>query len=184
MFRSDGRFWFGLMLMAATALPIVAHADVVEEEAWGIKGQATYIWQKKPSFDAAYSGTNSLGTQAEKGYSFSGTLFLGLRPWRGGELYFNPEVVQAVPMSSLTGLGGMMDSEQQRAATRILPFTVQDCSCAKPGVSAATSRRLNRRPTSWPGWWINGAWCSPWATSASSISSIAMRMPMMAAPSF
>lgn len=116
-FRSGSRFWFSLMLMAATAAPIVAHADDVEEETWGIKGQATYIWQKKPSFDAAYSGTNSLGTQAEKGYSFSGTLFLGLRPWRGGEVYFNPEVVQAVPMSGLTGLGGMMDSEQQKSSS-------------------------------------------------------------------
>jgi len=115
--RSGSRFLLGLMLAAATAAPLAAHADDMEEETWGIKGQATYIWQKKPSFDAAYSGTNSLSTRAEKGYSFSGTLFFGLRPWRGGELYFNPEVVQAVPMSGLTGLGGMMDSEQQKGSS-------------------------------------------------------------------
>jgi len=115
--QSGSHFLLGLVLTAASVLPLAAHADDIEEENWGIKGQATYIWQKKPSFDAAYSGTNSLNTRAEKGYSFSGTLFLGLRPWRGGELYFNPEVVQAVPMSGLTGLGGMMDSEQQKGSS-------------------------------------------------------------------
>ncbi|AMP08461.1 carbohydrate-selective porin, OprB family protein [Collimonas arenae] len=96
--------------------PLFSHADEVEEESWGIKGQATYIWQKKPSFDAAYSGPNSLGIQAEKGYSFSGTLFFGARLWHGAEFYFDPEVVQAVPMSNLTGLGGMVNSEQQKSS--------------------------------------------------------------------
>jgi len=107
---------FGMLLMASSVLPLLAHADEIEDESWNLKGQATYIWQKKPSFDAAYSGTNSLGTQAEKGYSFSGTLFFGMRLWRGGEVYFDPEVVQAVPMSGLTGLGGMVDSEQQKSS--------------------------------------------------------------------
>ncbi|WP_230427496.1 carbohydrate porin [Collimonas humicola] len=116
-FSPDNRVWLGLMLAAAAAAPLAAHADDIEEETWGVHGQATYVWQKKPSFDAAYSGTNSLSTAAEKGYSFSGTLFLGLRTWSGGELYFNPEVVQAVPMSGLTGLGGMMDSEQQKGSS-------------------------------------------------------------------
>jgi len=114
---SGHRFWLGLALAATAAAPLAAHADDMEEESWGVHGQATYIWQKKPSFDAAYSGTNSLSSAAEKGYSFSGTLFFGLRPWTGGELYFNPEVVQAVPMSGLTGLGGMMDSEQQKGSS-------------------------------------------------------------------
>jgi high affinity Mn2+ porin len=39
-----------------------------------------------------------------------------MRLWRGAEFYFDPEVVQAVPMSNLTGLGGMVDSEQQKSS--------------------------------------------------------------------
>ena len=74
----------------------------MEEESWA-HGQATYIWQKKPH------STPRIRHEAEqrrrKGYSFSGTLFFACGPDRG-ELYFNPEVVQAVPMSGLTGLGG------------------------------------------------------------------------------
>lgn len=102
-----------LMLMT---LPLSAlAADEIPDESWNLKGQATYIWQKKPSFNAAYSGANSLSPAEEKSYSFSGTLFFGLRLWQGGELYFDPEVVQAVPMSKLTGLGGMANSEQQKS---------------------------------------------------------------------
>ncbi|KAF1042861.1 MAG: hypothetical protein GAK35_02482 [Herbaspirillum frisingense] len=55
-------------------------------------------------------------TQAEKSYSFSGTLFFGYRVAPGTELYFNPEVVQSSPMSNLTGLGGMLNSEQQKSS--------------------------------------------------------------------
>lgn len=104
------------LLGALLPLPLAAlAADEIADESWNLKGQATYIWQKKPSFNAAYSGANSLSPEAEKSYSFSGTLFFGMRLWRGGELYVDPEVVQAVPMSKLTGLGGMANSEQQKS---------------------------------------------------------------------
>ncbi|CAG9931306.1 protein of unknown function [Candidatus Nitrotoga arctica] len=45
--------------------------------------------------------------RSEKKYSFTETAFLGMRPWAGGELYFNPEIVQDVPLSNLTRLGGL-----------------------------------------------------------------------------
>lgn len=102
-------------LLNAAALPVAAYAEDIPET-WNIKSQATYIWQEKPSFNAAYSGANSLSTNPEKGYSFSGTVYFGLRAWRGGELYFNPEVVQSMPLSNLAGLGGLTNSEQQKTA--------------------------------------------------------------------
>ena len=91
-----------------------AQAQESGQEAWNAHGQATYIWQQKPAFSAAYSGVNSLRAAAEKSYSFSATAALGWRPWSGGELYFDPEVVQGVPLSGLTGLGGMSNGEQQK----------------------------------------------------------------------
>ena len=91
-----------------------AYAEDILEEAWNAHVQTTYIWQKKPSFSAAYSGVNSLKPEAEKSYSFSATAALGWRPWSGGELYFDPELVQGVPFSDLTGLGGMTNGEQQK----------------------------------------------------------------------
>ncbi len=80
------------------------------------KFQATYVWQRKPPFGAAYSGPHSLSTEREKSYSFTATAALGIRPWTGGELYFDPEVAQGVPLSGLTGLGGFTNGEIARTS--------------------------------------------------------------------
>jgi high affinity Mn2+ porin len=92
-----------------------AYADD-STETWNAHVQSTYVWQLKPGFNAPYSGVNSLSPDREKAYSFSGTAFLGWRPWSGGELYFDPEVVQGVPLSRLTGLGGLTNGEQQKTS--------------------------------------------------------------------
>lgn len=93
-----------------------ALAQDVMPESWNAKFQTTYIWQKHPKFSAAYSGPNSLSSSPEKSYSFTSTAFLGLRLARDTELYFNPELVQGVPLSGLTGLGGLSNSELQKTA--------------------------------------------------------------------
>ncbi|MBK8570298.1 MAG: carbohydrate porin [Nitrosomonadales bacterium] len=87
-----------------------------EEESWNARFQTTYVWQGKAPFNAAYNGRNSLSPEREKSYSFTGTAFLGMRPWAGGELYFNPEVAQGVPLSNLTGLGGLSNGEIARTS--------------------------------------------------------------------
>ena len=99
-------------------MPFLACAQTAapEAEAFNAKFQATYIWQKKPAFNAPYSGVNSLLPRAEKSYSFTSTGYLGLRLAKDTELYFNPELVQGVPMSGLTGLGGLTNAELQKTA--------------------------------------------------------------------
>ena len=86
------------------------------DEAWNAHVQATYVWQAKPAFDAAYTGPASLAPWRETGYSFSATAAFGVRPWQGAELYFDPEVVQGKAMSGLHGLGGMTNGEQQKTS--------------------------------------------------------------------
>ncbi|RFP39320.1 carbohydrate porin, partial [Klebsiella oxytoca] len=44
-------------------------------------------------------------------YSFSTTLDLGMRLWRGAEFHFNPEVVMGKAFSDLHGLGGPTNGE-------------------------------------------------------------------------
>ena len=57
------------------------------------------------------------GTGAEKMYTLAATGFAGPRPWRDGELNFNPEMAQGVPFSTnLVGLGGFSNGEITRAA--------------------------------------------------------------------
>jgi hypothetical protein len=85
-------------------------------ESWNAHVQGTYVWQSKGRFAAGYSGPNSLTPEHEKSYSFTATGFLGVRAWKGGEIYFDPEVAQGVPLSHLTGLGGFTNGEIARVS--------------------------------------------------------------------
>lgn len=115
----------GAAALAAALVPLVGQAqaaDAVEAETWNAKFQSTYVWQGKRPLSAAYSGANSLSPDKERSYSFTATAFLGWRPWTGGELYFNPEAAQGVPLSNLTGLGGLTNGEMARTSGPELKF--------------------------------------------------------------
>jgi len=98
-------------LSFAVLFPVACWAQTPESEDWNAKFQATYMWQYKRPFAAAYSGLNSLSSEREKSYSFSSTVFLGFRPWTGGEFYVNPQVSQSSPFSHQTGLGGFTSGD-------------------------------------------------------------------------
>ncbi|MES2186939.1 MAG: carbohydrate porin [Pseudomonadota bacterium] len=100
----------------AAAEPEPAADPPAETEDWNVHLQATYIRQQKPAFYAPYSGVNSLSPANERSYSFTSTVYLGLRLAPQTELYFNPEFVQGVSLSRLTGLGGLTNSELQKTA--------------------------------------------------------------------
>ena len=114
--------FINMAALAGALLPAVCSAQAPESEDWGAKFQATYVWQGKRPFPAAYSGPNSLSADKEKSYSFTATAALGFRPWAGGELYFNPEAAQGVPLSDLTGLGGLTNGEMARTSGPELKF--------------------------------------------------------------
>jgi len=117
MFRFTPQHTAAWLLLAALAPIAGARAgELPQEETWNAHAQATYVWQLKPSFPSAYSGPHSLLPQRETGYSFSATAAFGLRPWAGGELYLDPELVQGKAFSGLHGLGGLGNGEQQRTS--------------------------------------------------------------------
>ena len=92
-----------------------------ETEQFSIHGQWTYILQRKNNFSSPYYGQNSLTNKSEgggeKSYTLSGTAFLGARPWKGGEVYYNPEMFQGIPFTgALVGLGGFQNGELQKGA--------------------------------------------------------------------
>jgi hypothetical protein len=102
-------------LMVFSGLPALA-ADGDFGKTWDAHGQATWVWQRKPAFNAAYDGPNSLSTAREHAYTFSATAFLGYQPQPGLEFWFDPEMVQGVPFSNLHGLGGFPNGEQQKTS--------------------------------------------------------------------
>ena len=94
--------------------------DAQEPSRVGLHAQATYIWQVKPAFNAAYSGPNSLSPLREKSYSFTTTADLGLRLWDGAQVHLNPEGALGVPFSNLLGAGGISNGELARGSSTVL----------------------------------------------------------------
>ena len=87
-----------------------------DDWSWDVKAQSSYISQLKGSFQAAYSGTNSLMPKREQSYSFSTTAYVGLRIPLLGELYLNPEAIEGKPLSGLVGMGSFSNGEMQKVA--------------------------------------------------------------------
>jgi high affinity Mn2+ porin len=99
------RNWiFAAALLASTA----AQAD---DEPWSIHGQFTLVDQFHPRFTAPYTGRNSLNPGNRGDETTDATLFLGLRLWDGGELYWNPELDQGFGMSGTLGVAGFPSGE-------------------------------------------------------------------------
>jgi Carbohydrate-selective porin, OprB family. len=76
--------------------------------------QQTVVTQGHPSFQAKYSGTNSLNTSAETATSLTTTLFLGLRIYNNLELYVDPEISGGAGISGAVGLAGFSNGETFR----------------------------------------------------------------------
>ena len=97
-----------------------------QEETWNAKFQSTFIRQDKASFNSPYAGQNSLTGLKAQSYSLTATAYLALRlsgdASKSTELYFNPEAVQGVPLSNLTGLGGISNGELQKVVGDQISF--------------------------------------------------------------
>jgi high affinity Mn2+ porin len=104
------------VLICGALLACQSSVHAAETEDSNAKFQATYVWQAKDAYSADYSGAHSLSAEHEKSYSYTMTAAFGFRPWAGGEIYFDPEAAQGIPLSGLTGLGGFTNGEIARTA--------------------------------------------------------------------
>ena len=86
-----------------------------ESDRWEIHGQSTYLGQGYPAFRAPYSGANSLTPQAQYQATWSTSLYLNARLWDGGEVYYNPELLQGFGLDNTVGLGGFSSGEAQKS---------------------------------------------------------------------
>jgi len=99
---------------AALALALWATQAAADDERWNAFAQATYIVNKHDAFPAAYTNLNgspnSLLPDKERSWSATATAYLGVKPWRSGELFFVPEMIAQVAFSELHGLGGSVQN--------------------------------------------------------------------------
>jgi high affinity Mn2+ porin len=86
-------------------------ADQVEPENWAIHGQATITWLLQPAFRSPYQGPQSLSPAANGRETIDATLYAGVRPWPGAEIWINPEVDQGFGLSDTFGVAGYPSGE-------------------------------------------------------------------------
>ena len=62
-----------------------------------------------------YEGVNSLPGVGQSRETWTVSAFLGMRLWQGGELYYNPELLQGFGVASTVGAGGYPNGEAQKS---------------------------------------------------------------------
>src|SRR5260370_166402 len=77
---------------------------------FNVHGQTTLVSQYALPFRAPYSGQNSLASNSGR-ETFDIDLYLGFRPWQGGEIWFNPEIDQGFGLSGTFGVAGFPSAE-------------------------------------------------------------------------
>ena len=110
--------WKALALVGALACaPLAVWADDTpanadsEPQDFAVHAQATVVDQGNLAFHSPYSGANSLPAIAEGRETLDITLFLGLRPWSGGEIWLNPEIDQGFGLHDTMGVAGFPSAE-------------------------------------------------------------------------
>ncbi|HEY1709921.1 MAG TPA: carbohydrate porin [Rhizomicrobium sp.] len=101
-----------LLFAAAPALAggTAANGDAAPED-WAIHGQFTNVWQYHPAFHSPYEGANSLSPISVGDETIDLTVYLGFSPWKGGELWADPEIDQGFGLSNTLGVAGFPSGE-------------------------------------------------------------------------
>jgi high affinity Mn2+ porin len=82
---------------------------------WNVHGQVTVIGQGHGTFRSPYQGENSMSPVAQFRNTSTMTAFIGVRPWEGGEIYLNPELMQGFGLSDVRGVAAFPNGEAQKS---------------------------------------------------------------------
>ncbi len=95
----------------STASPAAAAPDAPVLQDWAIHGQSTFTDIYHPAFRSSYAGPQSLNPGSRGDETWDVTLYGGVRPWQGAELWVNPEVDQGFGPSNTFGVAGYPSAE-------------------------------------------------------------------------
>ncbi|MBV9931094.1 MAG: carbohydrate porin [Alphaproteobacteria bacterium] len=96
---------------AVVAAPAHAQETPAKDEAYAVHVQSTFTLQSVLPFHAAYAGPNSLPSRGQTRETFDLTLYGGVRPWRGAELWANGEIDQGFGIGNTLGAAGFPSGE-------------------------------------------------------------------------
>ncbi len=89
---------------------------------FALHGQLTNIWQYHPAFRSKYQGPQSLDRANHVNETTDVTIFAGVRPWRGGELWLDLEMDQGIAPSNTLGVAGYVNGDGAKVGKRH-PYT-------------------------------------------------------------
>ena len=102
---------------SASATPTNAAAA----ETFALHVQATFVDQGNLPFRSPYRGANSLDPAARGRETFDATLYLGFKPWKGMELWIDPEIDQGFGLQNTLGIAGFPSGEAYKVG-RVAPY--------------------------------------------------------------
>jgi len=105
-------------------LGLTAHRPAAPDQTYAVHGQATLTVQNVGGFASPYSGTNSLAPHDTQ-ETVDATLYLGVRPWQGAELWVNPEIDQGFGLSNTLGVAGFPSAEAYKVGKNNPYFKLQ-----------------------------------------------------------
>jgi high affinity Mn2+ porin len=79
-----------------------------------LHGQTTFVWQGYPAIRSPYEGVNSLPHGGEGRETVDATLNVGVRLWKGAELWVNPEIDQGFGFADTHGAAGFPSGESYK----------------------------------------------------------------------
>ncbi len=94
------------VVRAQDALPQAA-----EDQRWALHWQSTFTEQAHPAFTSPYRDAHSLDPAARGNETADLTLYAGVRPWKGGEIWIDPEIDQGFGLSNTLGLAAFPSGE-------------------------------------------------------------------------
>ncbi|GAC1588501.1 MAG: hypothetical protein NVS3B25_05190 [Hymenobacter sp.] len=132
-----------------------------KDHGWSLHFQQTIIKQWHSEFASPYDDTLSLQPREKAKLSLTTTLFIGRRLWKGGALFFNPEVSGGSGLSGASGVAG--------------PIVV---SLSVTPTKTGTSAGCTVVSTTWPASFCSSAlpWVLKWRTTRTTSTSWAARV--------
>jgi high affinity Mn2+ porin len=112
--------------LAGASVPTRAQdANQTPTEDWAVHGQFTSVVQYHPAFTSPYRGPNSLDPGSRGNETVDATLFIGIRPWSGGEIWGDPEIDQGFGLSHTFGIAAFPSGEAYKVGSETPYFRLQ-----------------------------------------------------------
>jgi len=106
-------------VVAWAALAASAHGALAQDlggggdknQSFALHIQATGALQYHPAFHSPYQGAQSLNPGARGDETTDITVYAGFKPWKGAEIWINPEIDQGFGLSGTLGVAGYPSGE-------------------------------------------------------------------------